>query len=95
MTVYQYRCDGDGVADIALPIGTAPSDWPCPECGESMARVFGAPMLNLSSRALTAAIARAERSRDQPDVVSALPIRDRGSRAPAAANPLLARLPRP
>ncbi|MBO0873518.1 MAG: zinc ribbon domain-containing protein [Pseudonocardia sp.] len=95
MTLYQYRCDGDGVADVALPIGTAPSDWPCPRCGNSMARVFTAPMLNLASRPLTTAIARAERSRDQPDVVSAPPPRDRGSRTPTAVNPLLARLPRP
>lgn len=41
---YDYRCERDGVFELTLPLGTAPSDAPCPECGEKAERVFSAPL---------------------------------------------------
>jgi putative FmdB family regulatory protein len=44
MTRYDYRCGNDGVFELDLPMGTAPSSAPCPECGGDASRVFSAPL---------------------------------------------------
>ena len=96
MATYRYRCVVDGVFDVSRPIGTAGSQWPCPVCNGVAVRVFSAPMLSLAPRALVAAIDSTEKTRDEPEVVSALPPRRARTRRPAAAlNPSLQRLPRP
>ena len=41
---YDYRCEQDGVFELTMPIGTAPPEAECPECGEKSARVFSAPL---------------------------------------------------
>ena len=96
MAIYQYRCDRDGIIDVRRPIETAPPRIACPSCAGEAVRVFSAPMLSLASRPLVTAIDRAERSREAPDVVSALPGRTGPVRSPMApSNPALMRLPRP
>jgi hypothetical protein len=96
MATYRYRCVVDGVFDVSRPIGTAGSQWPCPVCNGEAVRVFSAPMLSLAPRSLVAAIDSTEKTRDEPEVVSALPPRRARTRRPAAAlNPSLQRLPRP
>jgi putative FmdB family regulatory protein len=96
MATYQYRCVQDGVFDVSRPMGTAAPQWRCPICNSEAARVFSAPMLSLASRGLVAAIDRTEKTRDEPDVVSALPPRRARTRSPMATrNPALQRLPRP
>ncbi len=93
MATYQYRCPDHGDIDVALPIGTAPAQRPCPDCAAAMARVFAPPMIGRASRAHLAAIDRSERTRDTPDVVSAPPPGPR--RTPVTRNPKHAKLPRP
>jgi putative FmdB family regulatory protein len=44
MATYDYRCEQDGVFELTMPLGTAPSDAPCPECGEEAPRMFSAPL---------------------------------------------------
>lgn len=96
MVQYRYRCDVDGVFDLSQPMGTAEPRARCPECDSEAVRVFRAPMLSMAPAGLMAAIDRTEKSRDEPDVVSALPPRRGGPRTPmASANPALQRLPRP
>jgi putative FmdB family regulatory protein len=96
MATYQYRCVLDGVFDVSRPMGTAAPLWRCPICSSESVRVFTAPMLSVASRALMAAIDRTEKTRDEPDVVSALPPRRARTRSPMATrNPALQRLPRP
>ena len=96
MATYRYRCVSDGVFDVSLPMGTAGSQWPCPVCNSEAVRVFSAPMLSLAPRELVAAIDSTEKTRDEPEVVSALPPRRARTRTPAATlNPALQRLPRP
>lgn len=75
MAVYEYRCARHGRYDRVFPIGSAPPGIACPECGASVPRVFSAPMVNTLPRALVGARDRAEKSRSEPDVVSALPPR--------------------
>jgi putative FmdB family regulatory protein len=97
MAFYDYRCEADGVFEIARPLGTAPGSVACPVCAGDARRVFATPMLGTSApRALVGAIENAERSRDAPDVVTSLPRRPKHERTPVLPlTPTLARLPRP
>jgi putative FmdB family regulatory protein len=96
MAIYAYRCVQDGDFDVSRPMGTAALKSQCPVCNAEAARVFRAPMLSLAPRALVAAIDRAEKSSDEPEVVSALPPRAVRIRHPMTTqNPALQRLPRP
>jgi hypothetical protein len=53
-------------------------------------------MVSLAPRNLVRAIDATEKTRDEPQVVTSLPSRPAGRRAPAApSNPALRRLPRP
>jgi putative FmdB family regulatory protein len=96
MATYAYRCVRDGDFDVSRPMGTAARKSLCPVCNSEAARVFRAPMLSLAPRALVAAIDRAEKTGDEPEVVSAVPPRAVRTRNPMATqNPALRRLPRP
>jgi putative FmdB family regulatory protein len=96
VAIYEYRCDEDGVFDITRPLGTAPTSIACPGCGGLARRVFSKPMLMSVPRELGAAIAHAEKTRDEPDIVTSLP--PKGARKRTPVLPLtrtLRRLPRP
>ncbi len=96
IAVYLYRCPDHGATETSCAMGAAPAVVPCPVCGASAARVFTAPRLSLGSPVRRALLDRAERSRDQPDVVSAPPSSPgRERRADVLGNPALRRLPRP
>ena len=96
MATYAYRCVRDGDFDVTRPMGTAARKSPWPVCNSEAARVFRAPMLSLAPRALVAAVDRAEKTGDEPEVVSAVPPRAVRTRNPMATqNPALRRLPRP
>jgi hypothetical protein len=94
VAVYVYRCARHGITETSRPMGTAEAAIPCPECGAAASRIYTAPRISLGSPARRALIERAERTRDEPDVVSAPPPRP-GRMAPVASNPALQRLPRP
>ena len=97
MATYEYRCDQDGVFEVARPLGTAPESVTCSVCGSEARRVISIPMIRRGSRtALVAAIEHAEKSRYEPDVVTSLP--STGARRRTTVLPLtptLRRLPRP
>jgi hypothetical protein len=95
VATYQYQCPEHGLLDVIMPIGTAPPNFRCRNCDRDSARVFSAPMLSLVPRALVSAMDRADKSRDQPDVVTSLPPRPLRRPNPALANPALRKLPRP
>lgn len=99
MTIYAYRCAADGVFETAWPLGTAPESNICEVCGGEARRVFSSPMLSFSSpqsHELSAAIEHAEKTRDQPEVVTSLPPTGARRRTPVLPlTPALRRLPRP
>lgn len=96
MPRYEYQCAKDGSFEVFRPLGQAERCEPCPACGEPGARLFAAPMLSRTPRAVGQAIDRAERSRESPEVVPRVPPQSNRSPVPAAArNPALRRLPRP
>lgn len=96
MAIYEYRCDDDGAFEMTRPLGTAPESVACPVCGSEARRVFSKPMLSLSPPALVAAIDHAEKSRDEPEVVTSLPGTGARKRTPVLPlTPTLRRLPRP
>ncbi|MEV0591414.1 zinc ribbon domain-containing protein [Nonomuraea cavernae] len=93
MAIYGYRCSHCSEIEVAFPIGTAPADVPCPDCGAISVRVFSTPMLARTPAAVSAQSQRAERSASEPEVVTSLP-RRRAAGA-VAAHPATRRLPRP
>jgi putative FmdB family regulatory protein len=95
MPLYAYRCREDGPVDVMRALGTAPPTISCPTCGGDAARMITAPRLALADRTRVASIDRAEASRTEPSVVSALPPRTRPSSAPPRLDPRTAALPRP
>jgi putative FmdB family regulatory protein len=97
VAIYEYRCDHHGVFDVTRPLGTAPESIMCSVCGGDATRVFSIPMIRCGSRtALVAAIERAEKSREEPDVVTSLPTTGARRRTPVLPlTPALRRLPRP
>ncbi|MGY1683878.1 zinc ribbon domain-containing protein [Geodermatophilus sp. SYSU D01176] len=95
MAVYVYRCTQHGLTEVTRAMGTAAATVPCPACDLPAIRVFTAPRLSLGSPARRALIDRTERTRDEPDVVSAPPPPPGGAAAAVARNPALRRLPRP
>lgn len=95
MATYEYRCPDCGPFDLVRPIGTAPTDASCPACSAPSIRVFSAPALTQTPRALRSLRQAEEASADAPAVVSALPPKQPAPAAPTVRNPMLAKLPRP
>lgn len=92
MATYEYRCSGHREFTVSFPIGEAADEVACPFCGRASVRVLSAPALARTPHRLAAAIDRAARSAEAPDVVSEVPRRPR-RRHPV--NPAHSRLPRP
>lgn len=96
MAVYEYRCEHDGVMEVIHPMGMAPKSITCSTCNGVAGRIFSKPMLSSAPRALVAAIDHAEKTRDEPDVVTSLPSKGTRRRTPVLPlTPTLRRLPRP
>jgi putative FmdB family regulatory protein len=90
---YEYRCPRCGVFEVPQAMGFAPRSQPCKNCGAESGRSFSIPYVNRSPTPLTMAIARAERSRDEPEVVTRMP--PRKNRRPQPPDPRLKGLPAP
>lgn len=73
MAIYQYRCPTCGLFDVVRPMGTASDSEHCVACGSSAARSYSMPYLNRTPRPLADALTRAEKSREQPEVVDRIP----------------------
>jgi putative FmdB family regulatory protein len=96
MAIYEYRCDQDGVFEVMRAIGTAPASIACPVCEREARRIFSKPMLTSTPSGLAAAIDHAEKTRDEPDLVTSLPPAGARRRTPVLPlTPTLRRLPRP
>lgn len=96
VATYEYRCEQHGVFEESRAFGTAPKSAACSVCGSKAMRVFSLPMVFRGSRAVLAAMDHAEKSRDEPEVVTSLP--STGARRGTTVLPLtptLKRLPRP
>lgn len=96
MAIYEYRCARHGVIELIRPIGTAPESVACTSCDAEARRVFSPPMLRRADREVVAAMDRAEKTRDEPEVVKSIP--SQGARRPtrkATMTPARKRLPRP
>jgi putative FmdB family regulatory protein len=97
MTLYEYRCEQDGLFEIMRPLGTAPPWVPCAVCGSPAVRVISVPRISSGKRtAWMAAMDHSQKSRYEPEVVSALPSAGAPSRSRTLQmTPALQRLPRP
>ena len=90
---YDYRCDDCGALEVSAAMGAAPRSVACPCCGQEARRVYSAPLIARTPKALAAMRAREERSRDNPEVASSVPPRSRPSppRSQPAGRPALPR----
>jgi putative FmdB family regulatory protein len=77
MAIYEYLCSTCGTFEVTRPMGTAQASHPCLSCDYPARRAYGVPLLNRTARPLADALTRAERSRDQPEVVRSVPPRSR------------------
>lgn len=73
MAVYEYRCPTCGRFEVDRPMGAAPVSCECVHCGAASRRTFSAPHVNRTPKPLAEALSRAEKSRDEPEVVTAIP----------------------
>ncbi len=92
MVRYVYRCPACGPWELALPMGAAGTQRPCPTCGETSVRRWTAAGLNRMDPDLARHRLREEASRDVPQVVTEVP---RAVRRHVPADRRQARLPRP
>ena len=96
MATYQYRCDEHGLVETTCPMGTAPAELRCTACGRPARRRYSSPRLGLADKRAVALLDRTERTREAPDVVTAVPPRAPSRATPRApASPAQRRLPRP
>ncbi|WP_193517323.1 FmdB family zinc ribbon protein [Nocardiopsis kunsanensis] len=95
MAIYQFMCEEHGGLELEAAMGTAPPTLSCPDCGRQARRVFSAPTLGRTPRAVATAFERAERSADEPNVVTSLPPRSGRARPQRYTHePTHQRLPR-
>jgi putative FmdB family regulatory protein len=94
MVTYEYRCVDCGVFEEHRPMGAATESATSPCCGGDAKRVFSPPMIHQLPGQLSAMLAREEKSRDVPEVVSQPPPRPARRRAADRSNPALRGLPR-
>ncbi|GIF71695.1 zinc ribbon domain-containing protein [Asanoa siamensis] len=73
MATYAYRCPQDGDFEVRVPLGAATATLPCVQCAGDAARVWSAPELRRTARAVDAAIEAAGRSAETPRVVTGAP----------------------
>jgi hypothetical protein len=73
-------------------MGTADSEGTCPACGAGGRRVYTAPLLGRTPKAVAAARLTEEASRDAPAVTTSVP---RAAERPRPRDPRWSSLPRP
>lgn len=98
MANYTYRCAEHGPTVTAHPVGTAPQQIDCPECGQSAKRVYTSPMMSAADPQRMALIDSTKASADRPEVVTSVPRGGRLNSKPtpmAPPDPRLRKLPRP
>jgi len=92
MPVYEYRCPRCGPFEVGQAMGTAAPSRPCAACGADATRRYSPPNVNRTPAALAAALVQAEKSRDEPEVVTSIP--GRGAPRSTPQGPRLRHLPR-
>ena len=98
MARYSYTCADHGPAEVTLPIGTAPPQLDCPECGQPARRVYSSPMLSAVDQKRMNLIDSTHETSDRPEVVTSIPRGGRINSRPtrmAPPDPRLQKLPRP
>lgn len=97
MAIFEYKCNQDGLISIHCHIGTAPKFIVCSLCGSEATRVLSVPMITgKAPKGYGEAIALAEKSRFEPEVVSSIPSRNKPRYSPKVLqNSTLRNLPKP
>ena len=83
MATYEYRCFQCGVIERDVTWGSASASVTCSTCGREARRVYSPPMVYRTAKPVARALEREEKSRDEPEVVTQVPL---SSRQPPAAS---------
>lgn len=98
MANYTFRCGEHGESVTAFPVGTAPTQVDCADCGQSAKRVYTSPMMSAADPKRMKLIDSTHASADRPEVVTSVPRGGRINSKPtpmAPPDPRLRKLPRP
>ena len=82
MATYEYRCFQCGVIERAVTSGGA-SVVTCSTCGREARRVYSPSMVYRTAKPVARSLEREQKSRDEPEVVTQVPL---SSRQPPAAS---------
>ena len=83
MATYEYRCFQCGLTERDATSGRAPASVTCSTCGREARRVYSPPMVHRTAKPVARASEREKKSRDQPEVVTQVPL---SNRPPPAAS---------
>jgi hypothetical protein len=83
MATYEYRCFHCGVIEREVTWGSASASVTCSTSGREPTRVYSPPMVYRTAKPVARALDCEEKSRDEPDVVTQVPL---SSRLPPAAS---------
>lgn len=98
MANYTFRCGEHGESVTAFPVGTAPTQVDCVDCGQPAKRVYTSPMMSAGDPNRMKLIDSTHASADRPEVVTSVPRGGRINSKPtpmAPPDPRLRKLPRP
>lgn len=98
MANYTFRCGEHGESVTAFPVGTAPTQVDCADCGQPAKRVYTSPMMSAGDPNRMKLIDSTHASADRPEVVTSVPRGGRINSKPtpmAPPDPRLRKLPRP
>ena len=73
MATYTYRCPACQCFDVVQPMSAVRPEHPCPQCGQEARRVYQAPHLSTTPKALRRAADTAASSAETPTVVRSIP----------------------
>ncbi|MFB0834526.1 FmdB family zinc ribbon protein [Arthrobacter halodurans] len=94
MPLYEFRCPEGTTFEASFPMGQAPAELACAQCGEPAGRRISAPRLSVAGSAAFGLIDSTLRSAHEPEVVTGLPGRSRRPATRYTTHPLHQKLPR-
>lgn len=95
MALYEFVCATCGTFELNRPISGDTASAACPTCSAASGRSWTSPATRLLAPGMRRMLDAQDASRHEPQVVSAVPGRERGSGPRVTTDPRHRRLPRP
>ena len=95
MALYEFVCPSCGTFELHRPISAETTSAPCPTCSAASGRRWTSPATSLLTPGMRRMLDAQDASRHEPQVVTSVPGRVRGSGSRVTTDPRHRRLPRP